>query len=258
MEDGVAEFGVAGAGDLAQLLRDGVPLAQHQAGQDRLVKLLVEREVAGQEAAVERGQGEFEVVGIEAAGFLDGARTGAGAQADVPHALDDGADGLLGLRLGLVVGKGEEDVDVGVGEEILAPVAAQSQQSDVLRGLAGKGPAPHFNQDTVHHGGAAADGGGAVAGALAGLADERHLPRILLPKIVNRQSDWIHELVVCGLPKQERIVNSISDVGADGNLLLLQSRNAGRNCRSPGVFQSRSLRVPHRQRQSKSCCHPKL
>ena len=44
VEDGVAELGVAGAGDLAQLLRDGVPLAQHQAGKDGLVELLVERE----------------------------------------------------------------------------------------------------------------------------------------------------------------------------------------------------------------------
>jgi hypothetical protein len=54
---------------------------------------------------------------------------------------------------------------------------------------------PHFNEDTVHYGGAAADGGGAVSGALAGLAYESHLPRILLPKIVNRQSDWIHMCV---------------------------------------------------------------
>ncbi len=44
VEDGVAELGVAGAGDLAELLRDGVPLAQHEAGEDGLVKLLVERE----------------------------------------------------------------------------------------------------------------------------------------------------------------------------------------------------------------------
>ena len=48
-------------------------------------------------------------------------------------------------------------------------------------GCPGEGATPHFNQDTVHHGGAAADGGGAVAGALTGLADKRHLPQILLP-----------------------------------------------------------------------------
>ncbi len=42
-------------------------------GRIGLVQLLVERELAGEEAAVERRQGEFEVIGIEAAGFLDGA-----------------------------------------------------------------------------------------------------------------------------------------------------------------------------------------
>ena len=71
MEDGVAVLGVAGAGNLAQLLRDRVPLAQNQAGKDRLMQLLVERELAGEEAAVESGQGEFEVVGIEPARFFD-------------------------------------------------------------------------------------------------------------------------------------------------------------------------------------------
>ena len=192
MKDGVAELGVAGAGNLAQLLRDGVPLAEHEAGQHGLVELLIERELAGEKAAVEGGEGELEIVGIEAAGFLDGAGTGAGAEADVPHSLDDGANGFSGLLLGLFVGEGEEHVDVGVGEEIFAAVAAESQQGDVLRRLPGKGPAPHFNEDTVDHGGAAANGGRAVAGALTGLADKRHLPHILLPKIVNRQSDWIH------------------------------------------------------------------
>ncbi len=34
MKDGVAELGVAGAGNLAELLGNGVPLAQHQAGEE--------------------------------------------------------------------------------------------------------------------------------------------------------------------------------------------------------------------------------
>ena len=202
VEDGVAEFGVADAGHLAELLGDGVPLAEDQAGQDGLVELLVEGEMAGEEAAVECGQGEFEIAGIEAARFLQGAGTGAGAQAYLPHSLNDRADLVLGVRLGFVVGKDEEHVDVGVGEEILAAVSAQGQEGDVRRRLAGKNATPHFNEGAVDHGGAAADGGSAVSGAFVGLADERHLPRILLPKIVNRQSDWIHK-VVGGLPPQD-------------------------------------------------------
>ena len=185
MEDGVAEFGVAGACDFAKLLRDGVPLAQKEAGKSDIVELLVERKLAGEEAAIESGEGEFEIVGIETAGFLDGARAGAGAEADVPHALDDGANGFAGLLLGFLVGEGEKDVDVGVGEEIFSAIAAEGEEGGVLRGQAGKGTTPHFNEDAVDDGGAAADGGSAVARALAGLADKRHLLEILLPKIVN-------------------------------------------------------------------------
>ena len=182
MKNRIAELGVARAGDLAQLLRNGVPLAQHEAGKGDLVKLLVEGKLAGQEAAVEGGEREFQVVGVEAAGFLHGAGAGAGPQADVPHALDDGPDGLAGLLLGLLVGEGEQHVDVGVGEEILAAIAAQGQQGDVLRGQFGKGPAPHLNQDAVHDGRTPPDGGRTIPGALAGLAHKRHLPADTAPE----------------------------------------------------------------------------
>ena len=111
---------------------------------------------------------------------------GTGAQADVPHALNDRPDGLPGLLFGLLVGESKEHVDVGVGEQILASVAAQRQQRNILCGLACEGPSPHFNQDTVDHSGAAADRSGSVPGTLTGLADKRHLPEILIPKIVNR------------------------------------------------------------------------
>ena len=91
VKDRVAELGVPGAGNLAQLLRNGVPLAQHEAGKGHLVQLLVKGKLAGQKAAIEGGEGEFQVVGIEAARLFHGAGTGAGPQANVPHALDDGA-----------------------------------------------------------------------------------------------------------------------------------------------------------------------
>ena len=91
------------------------------------------------------------------------------------------AYGFPRLLFGLLVGEGKEHVDVGVREEILAPVATQRQQRDILRRLPSKRPPPHFNEDAVNDRRAAADRGGAVAGALTGLADERHLPEILIP-----------------------------------------------------------------------------
>ncbi len=96
----------------------------------------------------------------------------------------------------LFVCKGKKHVDVGVGEEILAPVAAERQQGNILRRQVRKGPSPHFNQGAIHHRRAPPDGRRSIAGSLAGLAYKRHLPEILLPKIVNRQNDWIH-MIVC-------------------------------------------------------------
>ena len=111
---------------------------------------------------------------------------GTGAQPDVPHALDNRPDGFPGLLFRLLIRKSKQHVDVGVREQVLASVAAQRQQGNILRRLACERPAPHFNQDTVNYSGAAADRSGAVPGPLTGLADERHLPEILIPKIVNR------------------------------------------------------------------------
>src|SRR5580704_1995866 len=71
VKDGVAVLGVAGARNLSELLRDGVPFAQDEAGKDGLVQLLVERKLASEEATVEGGERELEVIGIESAGFLD-------------------------------------------------------------------------------------------------------------------------------------------------------------------------------------------
>ena len=85
------------------------------------------------------------------------------------------------LLFGFLVGESEKHVDVGIREQIFASVAAQRQQGNIRRGLPGKGPTPHFNQDPVDHGRAAADRGGSIPGTLAGLADERHLPKILIP-----------------------------------------------------------------------------
>src|ERR1035441_4991124 len=119
------------------------------------------------------------------------------------------------MSLCLFICKDEEDVDVGIGEEILAAVAAQGEQGGIGGRLAGECAAPHLDQHAVYDGGTASNGGSAVTGAFAGLADEQHLLRILLPKIVNRQGDWIHKSF-WWLSFARRILNSISEVGGKG------------------------------------------
>ena len=196
MKDRVAVLGMTRSRNFTQLLRNRVPLAQHQTRQRDLVKLLIKRELAGQKSSIQGSESEFEVIGIEAPDLLHRPGTGAGPQADIPHPLNDQADGLFRLLLGLLIGKSEQHVDIRIGKKILAPVAAQSQQRNILRGLACEGSAPHFNEDAVHNRGAPANRGSAIPGALTGLADKRHLAHILLPEIVNRESDWSHEFFV--------------------------------------------------------------
>jgi hypothetical protein len=106
--------------------------------------------------------------------------------------LNDGPDAFTGLFFGLIIGEGKENVDIGEGEEVLASISSESQQGNIGRGLSRERPTPHFNEETVDYGGSAANRCRAIAGALTGLPDERHLAQILIPKIVNRQSDWIH------------------------------------------------------------------
>ena len=204
MKDGVAESCMPAARDLAQLQRNRVPLAQHQAWQHCLVQLLVQRKMPSQKAPIQRRQRELQVVRIEPPGFLHRSRTGACTQPNVPHPLDDHPDRVLRVLFSLLVRKGKQHIDVGVGKQILASISAQRKQSYVLRGLAREDSPPHLNQDAVNHSGPAADCGCAVSGAFAGLAHQRHLPHILLPKIVNRQSDWIHEglCVACRSSKE--------------------------------------------------------
>src|ERR1700750_2155806 len=111
MEDGIAILGVTPARNLAELLGNGVPLAQNQARKDRLVELLVKRELAGEEAAIQGGQCELEISGIKPACFVDGPGTWACPEADIPHSLNDRSDGLFSLLLCLRVSEGEQDVD---------------------------------------------------------------------------------------------------------------------------------------------------
>ena len=88
MKNGVAVLGVARACNLAQLLGDGGPFAQHQPRKRVLVKLLIQGKMSGQKSAIQRGQRKFQVVGVEAARLLQGARGRAGPQPDIPHALN--------------------------------------------------------------------------------------------------------------------------------------------------------------------------
>ncbi len=99
------------------------------------MQLLVERKLPSQKAAIQGCEREFEIVGVKSTRFLHRSRAGAGPQPDIPHTLNNGSDSLLGLLLSLLVRKRKQNVNVGIGEEILAPVATEGDKRNALRRL---------------------------------------------------------------------------------------------------------------------------
>ena len=171
-----------------------MPLHSRSATSGRILRLknLVEAVVAGDEAAVEQGEGELDVVGVVAIAFFEGADHGAGAQAEIPHGLVTATDGLAKLVLHLFVGAKVEKVDVGAGEEFLAAKAADGHQCQP----GGYGRAalelPQRLQQAVDNQGAAADAEHAVAGALEGLPHGRHLGLVVLSQLLVRRECRFH------------------------------------------------------------------
>ena len=192
MEDGVAVFLVARAGQVGKPVNDAAPFAQCDFGQRLRLQSLVQAVVAGDEAAVKQGEGEFDVVGVVAIAFLEGADHGAGAQAEIPHGLITAADGLAKLVLHLFVGAKIKQIDVGAREEFLAAEAAYGHQCQP----GGMRPAaletPQRLQQAIDYQGAAADAEHAVAGALEGLPHGRHLGLVVLSQLLVRRECSFH------------------------------------------------------------------
>ena len=84
--------------------------------------------IPGDKAPVKQGQGEFDVVGVVAIAFLEGADHGAGPQTEIPHGLITATDGLAKLVLHFLIGAKIEQVDIGTGEEFLASEAAYGHE----------------------------------------------------------------------------------------------------------------------------------
>ena len=123
MEDGVAVFLVARAGQIGKFMHDAAPLPQCDFGQRLRLESLIQPVVAGDKAAVEQGEGEFDIIRIVAIAFLEGTDHGAGPQAEIPHGLIAATNALAKLIFHPLVGAKVEHIHVGAGEEFLAPEA---------------------------------------------------------------------------------------------------------------------------------------
>ena len=148
--------------------------------------------VAGNEAAVEKGKGELNVVRVVAVAFFEGADHGAGAKAEIPHSLVTTADGLAQHVLHFFVCAQVEKVDVGGREEFFAAKAADRHQRDPGRQDRAALELPQGLQQAVDNQGAAADAEHTIACALEGLPHGGHLRLIVLSQLLVRRECRFH------------------------------------------------------------------
>jgi hypothetical protein len=101
-------------------------------GSSSLFKFGVEFAAAGEVTAIQQGNGELEVVGMNPLRLFQRARHGARAQTDVPHRLGAGANLFFVRRLNFFVGAEEEHIHIGAGKQFAASKAARSDQRNVI------------------------------------------------------------------------------------------------------------------------------
>src|SRR5579885_1806204 len=103
MKDGIAVLGVAGAGELGEVLDDGVPFAQDARREQVILKAAIKGVVPAEIAAVEQGDEELKIVGIYAVAFLTGADGRACGDGGGSQGLKAGADDLIEISLHAVI-----------------------------------------------------------------------------------------------------------------------------------------------------------
>jgi hypothetical protein len=94
------------------------------------VQARIDLRVSSDEAAVERRDGELDVILIEASAIVNGARRGADAQARVPQFLADGAQRIFRAGSQRFRLAEKKQIDVGVGIQGSSPVTADRQHRE--------------------------------------------------------------------------------------------------------------------------------
>src|ERR1700756_4466686 len=166
MEDGVAVLCVASTGHLGEILDDGIPFAERQVRKDVCLKAFIEGGVAHNESAIEKGDGEFEIIGIYPVALLQRARGGACAQTHIPHGLRGATDDFMMVAFDALVRAKVEDVNVGIREELFASEAASGDKRNVQALRSFGDTVPYLADDIIDGGRAAANRGSAVSSPL--------------------------------------------------------------------------------------------
>lgn len=122
MENRVAVFRVTLAGDLAQRARQFLTIAGNQVRDDFVAKPRKEPRVAGEVAAVEERDVEFQVIAMQFAAIRERVSGRADLQVEVPQSPRDCSHTVAMRFGGPFVREQKEQIDIGAGEQFPATV----------------------------------------------------------------------------------------------------------------------------------------
>src|SRR5450432_2616529 len=166
MVERISKFRMTLARDLGEALKQRLRFAHDQLGDHLVMQLAKQVAIAGEIAAIEKGNGELGIVGVVAVAFGERARGGTQLQTQVPQLLRKAANWVFVELLRFAVAKKKEQIDVGVGEKPAAAEAACGHEGEVGRFVVVRGNdvSPEASENVFDEAGALRDGGAAVAG----------------------------------------------------------------------------------------------
>ena len=112
VEDGVAEFVVAGTSEIGEPLHDRPRFARDELRNRLVVQASEKFAIAREIAAIEQRNCEFDIVRIEFLALGQGARRGAQLEPQIPHFLRKFPNAILELPASAVIGMEKKDVDI--------------------------------------------------------------------------------------------------------------------------------------------------
>ena len=206
MEDGVAEFCMAGAREFHEVLDDERAIARDEARHDGVVEAIVELAITREVAAIEQGDGEFEVIGVEAFALGEIAGGRAEFEAQVPNFLRESADGGFQFFASAIAGVQKQNINVGIREQPSAAEAAQRDEGEIggaIRLGRDQFP-PQAAGDGFDKGGSACDGGAAVARGVEILLEAREFLRIEIAEFSGERGFRGHGIAAAVLGRMQR------------------------------------------------------
>ena len=175
MKDRIAELLVPFTSDFGQKLHHVLSVTLYESRNQLIVQLVEKLSVAGKPSTIEQRNGELDVLGVQTRTLAHWARRRTHTKPKIPQLLIEFTDAILHFRIGLLRLGEEQQVDIGVRQQELATVAAESEQCQPggFVQVRGNELLPQALDDGIDQRATPGRGSFAVPGCFKGLANGR-------------------------------------------------------------------------------------